>query len=95
MSITSHGLTARKFRRRSIDRSVPMTGKAKSDRVDLGLALLELVAKPRVGLSQEDLALWCGCSRGAIYLMEMRALKKLRNKIMFGRAREAGRELVA
>ena len=83
------------IRQEQIDRSVPMDGGAKSDRIDLGLALLAMVAKPGVPLTKDDIAFWCGCTNTAIYLMEMRALKKVRNKLMFGRDCAAGREMVA
>ena len=50
-------------------------------RTDLGLALLSLIAKPGVPLSQEDIAAWCGCSRTTIYLIEKSALKKMRHRL--------------
>lgn len=95
MSIHTHCLAERRRRRISIDRSVPRCGGAKSRRVDLGLALLSVLVKPGRPLTQEDIALWCGCSRGGIYMLEQRAMKKLRNKFLFGRGRGAAQELVA
>lgn len=50
----------------------------KSERVNLGLALLSLAARPGVPLTLEDIAAWCGCHKNAIYLIEQNALKKLR-----------------
>ena len=83
-------------RQEQIDRSVPLqTCKEKSARIDLGLALLEMVAKPGVGLTRDDIAFWCGCTNAGIYMLEKRAMKKVRNKLMFGRDRAAGREMVA
>jgi hypothetical protein len=64
----------------------------RKSRTDLGLALLSLVAKPGVSLTQQDIAAWCSCSRANIYLIEMRALKKLRNALFF-RDRETWEEL--
>ena len=95
MSLHPRCLLARRQRRRTIDRTVPMMGKEKTTRMDLGLALLELVAKPGAPLTQDDIALWCGCTRGAIYMEEKRALVKLRNKIFFGRSRAIREELIA
>ncbi len=52
-------------------------------RIDLGLALLSILAKPCVPLDQADIAAWCGCSRSMIFQIEHRALRKLRNRLRF------------
>jgi len=88
-------LAERRRRRISIDRSVPMNGGEKVNRVELGLCLLEMVAKPGVALCQEDIAIWCGCSRGGIYQIERRALKKVRTILRFGSANRVWKELRA
>lgn len=75
------------------DHSVPASGGEKTQRVLLGLELLMLAARPGVALSQEDIAAWCGCTRGAVYVMEKEALKKLRNRLQFGRAVVIGKEI--
>lgn len=49
--------------------------------IDLGLALLSLACKPGVPITQEDIAAWCGCSRGYIHLVEQAALRKLRRSL--------------
>lgn len=53
-------------------------GGEKSQRIDLGLALLEAVTKPGEALTYHDIAMWAGCSRAMIQLIERRALRKLR-----------------
>lgn len=82
-------------RRDTIDNTVRICGREKSVRVDLGLALLMVVRKPHRRLTTTDIAAWCGCTNTAIDNIQHRALKKLRNHLLFGRGRAAGRELVA
>ena len=58
-------------------------GRAKSERIDLGLALLSLANPPgerREALTAEEIAAWCGCSRAAIEHIEHRALRKLKHR---------------
>ena len=50
----------------------------KSDRIELGLALLAAVARPNEPLSCADIAAWCDCSDVAIRDIERKALAKLR-----------------
>lgn len=57
----------------------------RKESIDIGLALLSVVAKPGVPLTQEDIAAWCGCARGYIHLIEKKALRKLRNRMQFVR----------
>lgn len=55
-----------------------LTGKKKSSRIDLGLALLAAIAIPEVGYSQTEIAAWAGCSQQRIKQIEYKALRKLR-----------------
>ncbi len=57
--------------------------RARTARIDLGLALLSLAALPGTPLDQADIAAWCGCSRSNIWEIEQRALRKLRNRLRF------------
>jgi hypothetical protein len=52
-------------------------------RIDLGLAILQCLARPGVPLTQADIAAWCGCARGLIYAIEQKALRKLHNRLLF------------
>jgi hypothetical protein len=51
----------------------------KTQRVELGLALLSIVCRPGVPLTHRDIAAWCGCHWNAIFQIEQNALKKLSN----------------
>ncbi len=75
------------------DRSVAVCGSAKTARINLGLELLMIAALPGRALTQEDIAAWCGCTKDAVYQLEREALKKLRARLIFGRACHFGREL--
>lgn len=69
----------------------------KRQRLDLGLALLQLVCIPNVPLTCDDIALWCGCSWQRIWQIEQRALRKLRKKLSQAtdhEARDAVREIL-
>jgi DNA-directed RNA polymerase specialized sigma24 family protein len=77
-------------RAESRDDTVPRQGRAKKERVDLGLALLSLRAKPGSTFTLQEIALWCGCTRDAVMQMEKRALKRVANKLQF---HDAGRIL--
>jgi hypothetical protein len=50
-------------------------------RIDLGLSLLSLVARPGEPLTHEDIAAWCGCNRQKILHIETTALRKLRRRL--------------
>lgn len=52
------------------------SGKERTARVNLGLTLLQLRAKPGIPLSREDIAAWAGISPHAIKDIEIRALRK-------------------
>jgi pantothenate kinase-related protein Tda10 len=81
--------------RDTIDREVRGNGKDKTHRVDLGLALLAALRKPGRTLTSYDIAAWCGCTNEGIRRIEMKALKKLANRLQFGRDRAAWREHAA
>jgi hypothetical protein len=49
---------------------------SKSNRIDLGLALLAIVRKPDEELTLEDIAAWCDCPASTIQRIEQRALKE-------------------
>ena len=81
--------------RDTIDETVSRSARDKRDRVDLGLALLCMIIKPGKQLSRYDIAAWCGCTDAGIYMLERRAMKKLRNKLLFGKSRAVSKELAA
>lgn len=51
----------------------------RSRRIDLGLAISGALLKPGETRSQVEIAAFAGCSQALIYLIEQRALKKLRH----------------
>ena len=65
------------------DWSVPRHGPEKSARIDLGLALLSSVALPGVRYSHAEIAAWCGCLDVSIIMIEQKALRKLRKRLLF------------
>lgn len=65
------------------DRRVPVCGKAKTNRIDLGLAILSAIALPDVRYTLAEIAAFCGCSSNAIYLIEQRALRKLKRRMQW------------
>ncbi len=75
------------------EREFGNSSRAKTARVDLGLALLEVFRAPGETLSLRDIAAWCGCTDAGIYMIQVSAMKKLRNRLRFGRAAELGREI--
>jgi hypothetical protein len=65
---------------------IDMRGRlSKTADIDLGLAVSGATLEPGETRSGEDLAAFCGCSRQAIEHIERRALRKLRNKLQFGK----------
>jgi hypothetical protein len=60
---------------------LPHNDGAKTERIDLGLALLSAVARPRATLSPVDIAAWCGCTPAMISSIEARALRRMREKV--------------
>ena len=65
-------------RKPSVDREVELHGPAKTDRVNLGLAILSSIRRPGVAYSYTDIACFAGCTDSNIKLIEQKALKKLR-----------------
>ena len=63
------------------DTTLTLNGREKSNRVDLGLALLSRRALPGVSYTQDEIAAWAGCRRSTIYFIERNALKKIRKKL--------------
>ena len=57
-------------------------GRAGSSYIDLGLALLACLRRPGETLTSHDIAAWCGCSHAAIKVIEKRALKKVRQRLV-------------
>jgi hypothetical protein len=60
---------------------LPHNNGAKTERIDLGLALLSTAAPPRAALTAQDIAAWCGCTPSMISSIEARALRRLREKV--------------
>jgi transcriptional regulator len=52
-----------------------------SSQIDLGLAVLAALRPAHVTLTQEDIAEVCGCTKGAIWFLEKRAMQKLRRRV--------------
>jgi len=83
---TEHGMNSKAHsakHRQTIDTSVPRCGTKKASRIDLGIAILSAIALPGICYTQEEISAFAGCARGNIYLIEKRALKKLRNRLFF------------
>lgn len=82
--------------RGSVTRSVTKSSK-KSARINLGLALLRVANEHGSPLDCQDIASWCGCSWQNIHQIEQRALRRLRNRLIFLgdlRLREAAEHLM-
>jgi hypothetical protein len=60
---------------------LPHNDGAKTERIDLGLALLSALAPSRAALTAIDIAAWCGCTPSMISSIEARALRRLREKV--------------
>jgi hypothetical protein len=63
------------------DTELPLNGREKSNRVDLGLAISRALLQPGERRTQEELAAFCGCTRGGIFMMEKAALQKLKKRL--------------
>jgi hypothetical protein len=59
---------------------LPHNNGAKTERIDLGLAIFRAVAPPRATFSAEEIACWCDCTPAMISSIEARALRKMREK---------------
>lgn len=66
-----------------VDRSVQRNGPGKTQRIDLGLDILLSIRRPGERFTHDEIAYFCGCTRSAIFLVEHKALRKLRNRAMF------------
>jgi hypothetical protein len=55
----------------------PKTLAEKSQRINLGLALLSVLNSNCNPLTSQDIAAWCGCTTQAISAIERRALRKI------------------
>ena len=60
---------------------LPNHNGAKSKRIDLGLAILSVVAEPCVTHSAGEIAAWCNCTPAMIRAIEVRALRRLRLRL--------------
>lgn len=56
---------------------IGLTAPEKSQRIDLGLALLQCHAMPGICYTRDEIAAWCGCTESAIRHIERRALRKV------------------
>lgn len=59
-----------------VDRSVPLSGTEKTKRIELGLAILEAISRPGMTWTVDEIAVFAGCTRSAIWQTEKRALRK-------------------
>jgi hypothetical protein len=62
------------------DRSIRACGPEKSQRINLGIDIAKACGV-RGPLTQQEIAVWCGCTPQAIEYIERRALKKLRRLV--------------
>ncbi|HEV7926750.1 MAG TPA: hypothetical protein VGR14_15430 [Verrucomicrobiae bacterium] len=60
---------------------LPRNDGAKSERIDLGLALLSALAPRRAALTPIDIAAWCGCTPAMISSIEARAMRRMKQKV--------------
>lgn len=58
---------------------------AKTRRVNLGLAISGATLEPGKTRTLREIAAFCDCHWNAIYLIEQKAMKKLRHAILFGK----------
>jgi hypothetical protein len=61
-----------------VSQSDDETGLTKSQRIDLGLAILEAVSDPGTVHTRAEIAAYCDCSVRNVAVMEKKALGKLR-----------------
>jgi hypothetical protein len=61
--------------------TLPHNDGTKTERIDLGLAVLASVAPPQTALSPADIAAWCDCTPAMITGIEARALRRLRERV--------------
>jgi hypothetical protein len=58
-----------------------LSGSLRDGGIDAGLLLLSLVTPRGVTRTLDEIAFVCGCTKNNIYLIEKRALKKMRNPV--------------
>lgn len=63
--------------------------RSKSERINLGLALLSRRAKG-VPLTWDDMAAWCGCSEQALVAIFLKAMRKVRRALGVTERAEVG-----
>lgn len=56
-------------------------GETKTARIDLGLQLLQMAARPGVPLTRYDIAAWCDVTPNAILQIELSAIRKLKRAV--------------
>jgi hypothetical protein len=79
-AMSADALRAARTRQAQVEPGLPNNGKVKTERVNLGLALLSRHAVPGVPLALDDIAPWCGVTNAAISSIVQKALRKLRRK---------------
>jgi hypothetical protein len=67
--------------RTTVDRDIPLFGRAKTERINLGIELLMRHLRLGYCCTYDEIAAFCGCSNGRIMQIERRALIKLRKKM--------------
>jgi hypothetical protein len=63
------------------EKPLPHNNGAKTESIDLGLALLSALTPPRAALTPIDIAAWCGCTPALITSIEARALRRMKEKV--------------
>jgi hypothetical protein len=66
------------------DRSIRPRSPEKTERINLGLEVLSVIAEPGATFTHQDIAAFCDCTRDAIFLIERSALSKIGNRLRFG-----------
>lgn len=70
---------------RDIDAALPQQGPQKTARVTLGIAIAHALCKPGERRTTREIAAFCGCHHNAIFGIELKALQKLRKRLIYGR----------
>lgn len=73
----------RRLVRRDCQDTTVTTWHEKSQRIDLGIELLHRIALPGVCYTLEEIAYFAGCTDGAIYLIEQKAMRRLANRALY------------
>lgn len=61
----------------TVDRTLSHSGEDKSERINLGLAVLKCLRRPGATYTYQEIAAFCGCSDDAIRQLEAKALRRL------------------